>query len=287
MYQDLINAFVHLAKYRPDIFRKELETMFQSLPVEGLQSYWTEHRGRLTTDHREKRHIMGDPHAQAQHVAQRAPPARGDFLSMISAKPVHLPPAPVALARAVAAPVSRTGIKPKPKPKIVTRSAPVALSMGAAMGPMVVQPQPQPVAQPPLLPQAPVSRAQQAKDTARMKTIHEELDKGITDPGRAWDCLLCQKRSATESECIMTIFPDGHCSKGQQPGGRHFIIPKKRTLRFKDGCTCITTPAEAEAEDDAVPGVVFYVDSVGCSRTYRHSYSVRKSVGFYDSLSEN
>lgn len=235
MTDSLRKALVHTAKYRLDLLDKELASLFEYIGNDLLDNYWKTNQGRLTLDHREKRHIANEP---APNHGENA--------------------------------IDSSNSKPKPK----------------TMKSVAVYP---------VLASDPISRfaksvvACATKSQDNLTEHHKALDNELgTNRGIAIDLSNMSQRGVATDECILTIFPDGHCCKEQQPSGVWFIVPKQRTLSYNpiDNKIDIITPDEAERADDLNPYEVFYTDSKGCSRPYKFLYSMKICPQLYNFIKD-
>jgi hypothetical protein len=127
-------------------------------------------------------------------------------------------------------------------------------------------------------------KIKQKRETLRADTVlalGDSLDKGY-DIGTG----SLVRRAPSETECLMTAYDNGRVIKGQEPGGFCFILDKGKTLVYdvvEDKIAKIT-PEEAEALDDSIPNRYFFIDAVGCKRSYKFVYSVRLCSAFYQWL---
>jgi hypothetical protein len=124
-----------------------------------------------------------------------------------------------------------------------------------------------------------IAKKQAINDEKKTKALAHNLGKGI-------DLHTYKTRAPTDTECLMTVYSEGHVTKNQLVGDLWFILPKGKTLVYyvKEQKYTIMKPEEAEALDDKEPNTYFCCDAVGCKRSYKFVYSMRHCPSFLSEL---
>lgn len=117
----------------------------------------------------------------------------------------------------------------------------------------------------------------------RLQALGDRLDWGYDVVN---DCI----RQCKASECIITLFADGHGCKRQEvvSNGQalHLILTKGTTLCYHlttKEITCLD-PWKAEMLDCTSPHTCFFIDASGVKRNYKFVYSVKHCPELYELL---
>lgn len=305
MTQDYIDALLRISKQDRSLFAKEIRKFIQFVGTDKTTDYWNNNKAFLQLDFRQTRYIY-NPEATAKPeltaiskpkiiINRPKPEINEPKLKPEVTDLKHTEPKP-----------KQEVTEPKPKPKIVLKSVPSHACSASAFDDSIqtsrVSDIPTKIKaskdiltslKTPVIAskidiiasnawsaqQQKIAKRQAENDALRIEALSHNLDKGL-------DLQTYEIRSPLESECIMTVQDNGVVRKTQVEGTLWFILQKGKTLVYDIAGQqyAIMTPDEAEALDDATPGMYFCCDAVGCKRSYKFLYSTRSCPEFLAEL---